>query len=129
MSIFCKFDSTQSRVLEYYVFDILYLNGHDITNLPLRIRKELLEAFFNKYSFDIIYNTDYQTGNGVSLFGELTSKGYEGIIAKSPDGIYLPGKRSGSWLKVKSTIMPFHTNSKVILFKRETGMVRAGISL
>ncbi|MGF1587017.1 MAG: DNA ligase D [Bacteroidales bacterium] len=100
-----NYNTFQSGVLKYYVFDILYLNGHDVTRFPLKSRKELLDAFFNKYRFSKIYNTDFQTGNGVSLFRELSAKGYEGIIAKSPDGIYLPGKRSESWLKVKSTMM------------------------
>jgi bifunctional non-homologous end joining protein LigD len=100
-----NFNSTRSGILKYYVFDILYLNGHDVTNFPLTSRKELLETFFNKYKFVHIHNTEFQTGNGVSLFEELSSKGYEGVIAKSPESIYIPGKRSDSWLKIKSIMM------------------------
>jgi bifunctional non-homologous end joining protein LigD len=100
-----NYNNTRSGELKYYVFDILYLNGHDVTNFPLTSRKELLEAFFKKYNFFHVYNTGYQTGNGVSLFNELSSKGYEGVIAKSPESIYLPGKRSDSWLKLKSTMI------------------------
>jgi bifunctional non-homologous end joining protein LigD len=100
-----NYNNTRSGELKYYVFDILYLNGHDVTNFPLTSRKELLEAFFKKYNFFHVYNTGYQTGNGVSLFNELSSKGYEGVIAKSPESSYLPGKRSDSWLKLKSSMI------------------------
>ena len=89
----------------------------------------MLEAFFKKYSFDHIHNTDYQIGNGVPLFGELLSKGYEGVIAKSPESIYLSGKRSDSWLKIKSTMMPFYKYAKIFLSKGKTSMVKTGTGL
>ncbi|HET6558219.1 MAG TPA: DNA ligase D [Prolixibacteraceae bacterium] len=100
-----NYSTTQKGNLKYYVFDILYLNGHLITDFPLVKRKELLDAFFKMYNFENIHNAPYQTGQGKVLFEKVTHMGYEGIIAKSPDGEYFPGIRTDTWLKVKSSMM------------------------
>ncbi len=100
-----NYQTTQQGILKYYVFDILYLNGFSITHLPLLKRKELLESFFENYKFKHIYNTKFQIGGGHKLFEELSSKGFEGVIAKDPESIYLEGKRADTWLKMKTTQM------------------------
>lgn len=100
-----NYGTTRKGNLKYYVFDILYLNGHNIMNFPLIKRKELLDTFFGKYKFARVHNLNYQTGRGRKLYEELSSAGYEGIIAKDPESIYMPGKRNESWLKIKSTQM------------------------
>lgn len=100
-----NYGTTQKGNLKYYVFDILYLNGHNVMSFPLLKRKELLEAFFNKYDFEKVFNLGFRTGDGKKFFEELSSKGYEGMIAKDPESTYNPGKRGESWLKIKSTHM------------------------
>ena len=100
-----NYKTTQKGNLKYNVFDILYLNGHNIMGFPLLKRKELLEAFFNKYQFEHIIHVNYQIGGGKKLFEELSAKGFEGIIAKDPQGTYMAGKRGESWLKIKSVNM------------------------
>jgi len=100
-----NYRTTRKGILKYYVFDLLYLNGHSLLNFPLINRKELLDAFFKSYNFKNIYNSPYQTGNGNALFEKLSKEGYEGIIAKAPDSKYIPGKRSDSWVKVKAIMM------------------------
>jgi bifunctional non-homologous end joining protein LigD len=99
-----NYKNNRKAGLKYYVFDILYLNGHNIMSFPLLKRKELLDAFFNKYDFTKVLNLEYQTGNGIKLFQKLTLEGYEGIIAKNPGSPYISGKRSESWLKIKSSL-------------------------
>jgi len=89
--------------LKYYVFDILYLNGHSIMKFPLLKRKELIDALFKKYDFTKVLKLQYQTGEGKELFQKLSGEGHEGIIAKDPQSSYVPGKRTESWLKIKST--------------------------
>ena len=91
--------------LKYYVFDILYFNGHSIMKYPLKKRKELLEALFKKYKFTRITELKFQTGKGKELFRKLSRDGFEGVIAKDPESAYLPGKRSDTWLKIKSIQM------------------------
>jgi bifunctional non-homologous end joining protein LigD len=74
-------------------------------DFPLVKRKELLDMFFGKYQFERVVNLSYQTGNGNQLFEKMAESGYEGIIAKDPHSVYMPGKRGESWLKIKSTMM------------------------
>jgi bifunctional non-homologous end joining protein LigD len=97
--------TTHEGTLKYYVFDILFLNGHSLTELPLSQRKELLDSFFEGYGFTNIIKSDAVIGKGEQLLKKLTSKGYEGIIAKDQSGLYYPGKRAESWLKIKSIMM------------------------
>lgn len=100
-----NYRTTQQGNLKYYVFDILYLNGHLITDFPLVKRKELLDAFFKLYNFTNIVKAPYQTGDGRKLFEKLSEQGYEGVMAKAPNSIYEPGRRTDEWLKVKSSRM------------------------
>lgn len=88
--------------LRYFVFDILYLNGHNLTDLPLTKRRELLESFFVKYKFKNIFLYKSIEEKGSKYFETVSKKGYEGIIAKEKNGLYYPGRRADSWLKIKT---------------------------
>lgn len=94
--------TTKKGVLRYYVFDLLYLNGHTITHLPLHQRRELLEAVFANVHVKNIQVSPVIPGKGKQLLNRLTKLGYEGIIAKDSNGTYVPGRRSDTWLKLKS---------------------------
>jgi bifunctional non-homologous end joining protein LigD len=100
-----NFTTTQKGTLKYYVFDLLFLNGHTLTDLPLVQRRELLGSFMETQSFINIVLSDAVQGKGEQLLKKLSAKGYEGIIAKDQNSTYMPGKRSASWLKVKSVMM------------------------
>lgn len=100
-----NYDSTKKGTLKYYVYDILFLNGHRLTGLPLYQRKELLQAFFDKYAFDNIFPAKVVDKNGEAFFKKQVDKGQEGIMAKQADSLYFPGKRVESWLKVKGQKM------------------------
>jgi len=96
-------DSDKNK-LRYYVFDILFLNGFDLTELSLENRKEILDDFFKKYRFKNIVKSKYIKENGKDFFKKMTAKGYEGIVSKELSGKYLSNKRSETWLKYKSII-------------------------
>jgi DNA ligase D-like protein (predicted ligase) len=82
----------------YYVFDLLYHEGHDVMGLPLRERKALLRKAL---VFDgPIRLTPHRNRDGEALFGEACRKGWEGLIAKRADSPYVHG-RSREWLKFK----------------------------
>jgi DNA ligase D-like protein (predicted ligase) len=82
----------------YYVFDILYLAGYTLTQLPLVCRKELLRrAIVYK---DPLRYLDYRKEHGVEYFGEACKAGWEGLLAKKSDSPY-EHRRSDSWLKFK----------------------------
>lgn len=96
--------TTGKGTLKYYVFDILYINGHRTIDMPLTLRKELLEAFFKKYKLTHVHLGGFTVGKGMQLFKKLAASGQEGIIAKAADSVYIPGKRSDNWYKLKETL-------------------------
>lgn len=100
-----NYQTTKHGTLKYFVFDILYLNGHDLKKIPLKQRRELLQHFFKHNKFRNIFISELQVGNGTKLFEKLSAKGYEGIIAKDPASLYFEGRRADTWLKVKSIMM------------------------
>ena len=88
--------------LLYYVFDLLHLQGHDLTNLPLLKRKELLKKILP--SDPEIKFSDHVLKEGVLFFNAAKEKGLEGIIAKHSQSVYRMGRRSRQWLKVKTRL-------------------------
>jgi bifunctional non-homologous end joining protein LigD len=88
--------------LLYYVFDLLYLEGHDLTSLPLLRRKELLKKILPPEPR--IKFSDHVGKEGVLFFRVVSEKGLEGIIAKQARSSYRMGKRSRLWLKVKTQL-------------------------
>jgi bifunctional non-homologous end joining protein LigD len=84
----------------YYVFDIIYYNGYDLSNLPLTERKEILKKILPDLP-NVRYN-DHIAGKGMSFYSQAKKQGIEGIIAKRADSIYQSGCRSKAWLKVKT---------------------------
>jgi len=88
--------------LIYYVFDILYLNGYDLTEVPLIERKLQLENSLATSSN--IRLVEHFTGDGNIVFKAALDNGLEGIIAKRKNSIYESGKRSHYWLKIKGVL-------------------------
>ena len=87
--------------LRYYVFDLLYLNGHDITHLPLTERKSLIENVIEGLAQ--VFYCDHLESMGNTFYDQAVAAGMEGIIAKKADSTYTPGIRTESWLKIRST--------------------------
>src|SRR3989338_8520048 len=97
-----NYTTTRKGILRYYVFDLLYLNGHSITQLPFFQRRELLEAVFTKVKLEHIQPSPIVKEKGEELMKRLTKMGYEGVIAKESSSRYFPGARSDAWLKLKN---------------------------
>lgn len=87
--------------LKYYVFDLLNLDGNDITELSLLERKELLKILFNKYSFSNVFYSEHTVGDGIQQFENAGKNKSEGIIAKKANSSYTVGNRSSNWQKIK----------------------------
>jgi DNA ligase D-like protein (predicted ligase) len=81
-----------------YLFDILWLDGHDVRDLPLRVRKRLLRDAL-KFGGPLRL-VPHRNGEGVAYFEEACRKGWEGLIAKRADSRYA-STRSKDWLKFK----------------------------
>jgi DNA ligase D-like protein (predicted ligase) len=85
--------------LVYFAFDLLHLDGEDLTLLPLLERKARLEVLLAKPPPTVRYS-EHWVGNGARVFEEATKLGLEGIVSKQVDKPYIPGNR-GIWLKTK----------------------------
>ncbi|WP_207432311.1 DNA ligase D [Sabulibacter ruber] len=96
-----NYQNTPSEHLYYYIFDLLYLNGQDLTQEPLIRRKEKLAEVL-KNAPDPLRYSEHRVGDGTSFFKEAQQNQWEGIMAKAASSKYLPGKRSADWLKIKT---------------------------
>jgi bifunctional non-homologous end joining protein LigD len=82
----------------YYVFDLLHVDGHDVTSLPLRWRKQLLRRLLT-YRNPLRFTT-HRNSEGERYYAEACRKGWEGLIAKRAASPYVH-MRSTDWLKFK----------------------------
>ncbi len=87
--------------LSFHAFDLLSLDGADLTGLSNIERKERLEALLAEAE-PPIHVADHVIGAGEKLYRAMCDAGQEGIISKKIDAKY-SGRRSKSWLKVKCT--------------------------
>ena len=81
----------------FIAFDILYDNV-DLTNLSLDKRKKIL----GQYPDNSVFIKSRIYSDGLSLFKMVKKIGLEGIVAKKRKSIYLFGKRTSDWVKVKN---------------------------
>jgi bifunctional non-homologous end joining protein LigD len=86
--------------LIYYVFDLLWLDGHDLMQMPLTERRELLRQ--NLPGEGIIRMSEDFKASATEFLEVAAGMGLEGIIAKKEDSTYHPGERTRDWLKIKT---------------------------
>lgn len=84
--------------IAYHIFDLIHLDGWDLTGLALTTRKRLLQEFLP--DSDPIHLVDHMVEEGKALFETAREKGWEGIVGKRMDSAYVPG-RSGHWRKLR----------------------------
>jgi bifunctional non-homologous end joining protein LigD len=88
--------------MAYHAFDLLELNGENLTRLTNIERKERLEALLGKAK-PPIHVADHLIGAGEKLYRAMCEAGQEGIISKKIDAGYIVGRRTKAWVKVKCT--------------------------
>ncbi len=86
----------------HYVFDLLYLDGFDLTRVPLAQRKSALAQAL--LPSPLVRHLDEIDADGEEAFHHAVKLGLEGVMAKRGDHTYEAGKRSRAWLKVKGTL-------------------------
>jgi bifunctional non-homologous end joining protein LigD len=86
--------------LNFYLFDILWLDGVDVMGLPLIERRQLLKLIAPKNG--IIKLSENFDATGKEFFALAEKMGLEGIMAKKATGIYTPDLRTKEWLKIKT---------------------------
>jgi len=90
----------ESHPVVYVIFDLLYLDGEDLTCEPYSRRRELLEGLgLSGVSWQ---TPGHSVGHAKQLLAASREQGLEGVMLKRLDSVYAPGKRTGAWLKVKN---------------------------
>jgi bifunctional non-homologous end joining protein LigD len=85
----------------FAAFDILWLNGKDLRELPLVERKQRLQHMVPAASAHVMY-VDFIKEKGQELFALACDKDLEGIVGKWASGSYQSDGRSTSWVKIKN---------------------------
>jgi len=88
--------------LVYYAFDLLSLDSTDLRSRPLIERRKLLAKLLKRAPENIKFSEEL-TGTKEELLRVAKQFELEGLIAKRPDSLYEPGRRSGAWVKMKLT--------------------------
>lgn len=85
-----------ARPVTYLIFDLLRLDGMDLTGIPWRDRRRLLEDLIPANPF---WQVPPTYADGAQLLAATQGQGLEGIVSKRVDSRYHPGARSEDWLK------------------------------
>jgi DNA ligase 1 len=89
--------------LVLYLFDVLYDDGESLMATPQKQRRERLEKLF-KPTAKVQLTEGIVTNKRSTLdkfFASAVTAGQEGVMVKDPDGIYIPGRRTEMWMKLK----------------------------
>lgn len=97
-----NWNSDKDGELVYYVFDLIWYDGKDLTDLPLIDRQAILQTVLPQDDKRIRLSKVYKSG-GIDFFNAASKMGLEGIIAKKADSLYSKNNRSVEWLKIKAT--------------------------
>lgn len=95
-----NYTETGKGNLTYVVFDLLYIDGHDLTKQPLKERKKILKRIIPKMS--VLQYGDHIEAQGISFFELARGRRLEGIMAKKADSPYQQGMRNLNWRKIKT---------------------------
>jgi bifunctional non-homologous end joining protein LigD len=87
-----------SRV-EYWAFDLLYLDGRSLLRARYQDRRKLLEILAGGGNLIV---PELLPGDGAQALDHSRKHGWEGVVAKKRDSTYQPGRRSASWIKDKN---------------------------
>jgi DNA ligase-1 len=84
------------------VFDILYLDGETLIDLPLEKRRQHLESVVNRYIAPQVVSSDPVAIE--QTYKDALEAGHEGIMIKVPASPYSPGQRGKNWIKIKPDV-------------------------
>ncbi len=90
----------ESHPVTYVIFDLLWLDGHSLTDLPYTERRARLDALgLDGQHWRV---PEFQAGEGTALLAATREQQLEGVVAKRLDSRYTPGGRGDSWVKIKN---------------------------
>jgi bifunctional non-homologous end joining protein LigD len=94
----------EGSAIAYFVFDLLHLDGEDLTGRPIEERKQRLRDLLGKAPPAPLRHVEHVVGGGPAFFQEACRHRLEGIISKAAGSTYRPGSRNATWQKVKCVI-------------------------
>ncbi|WP_353718666.1 DNA ligase D [Dyadobacter sp. 676] len=83
--------------ISYCVFDLLWMDGKSLMDLPLTKRKELLRSVIKDQP---VLKFSESFDDGKALYEQILAENLEGIVAKRKDSVYAQGERGNDWLKI-----------------------------
>ena len=89
--------------LVYFAFDLVHLDGYDLSNVALVERKRLLGELLERSGTALRYSPDVR-GSGADVFTQACRGGMEGVVSKRADSRYGVGLRTRNWVKVKCSL-------------------------
>lgn len=90
-------NSAGTTPIAYLLFDLIYLDGKDITARPFRERRQMLEELI--VPSDKVQLSPLTEGNGTALLAAVAEQGLDGVVAKRLDSRYQPGP-TDDWLGI-----------------------------
>jgi bifunctional non-homologous end joining protein LigD len=94
------FDRSSTRRVSYYLFDIPFVDGHDLREVPLRARRGLLARLLEGRTSEHVRLSEAFEADAASVLQSACEMHLEGVIAKRADAPYR-SERSDTWLKLK----------------------------
>ncbi|KQR51266.1 DNA ligase [Leifsonia sp. Leaf336] len=95
-------EAARETTLHPWFFDILHVDGRDLLDEPLSVRRHELERVAGEYRIPGEVTDDPETAERVSR--EALAAGQEGVVVKAIDSSYAAGRRGSSWIKVKPVL-------------------------
>jgi bifunctional non-homologous end joining protein LigD len=107
--------AVRANPVRYYLFDLLHLDGTDLTTQPYVERRDALQRL--DVTGEITDTPPYWAGDdGPNVLDAANALGLEGVIAKQLESPYQPGRRSPAWIKV-----PLTNTTEVVVAGYKTG--------
>jgi len=97
------FDRSRTETIDYFLFDLPYLEGHDLRATPLLQRRQLLKQLIDEHPHEHLrFSADFDA-DATSILESARRLGLEGVIAKRKDAPY-ESRRTETWLKLKNKL-------------------------
>jgi len=106
--------------VELDLFDVLYFDGENLMDKPLRYRRELLEKIVKEKKKEVVLTEKLITKDkkrAGEYFKKILKEGFEGVMAKNLESKYKPGRYVNGWMKMKNVLEPLD----LVIVKAEYG--------
>ena len=96
-------DRSRTEAIDYFLFDLPYFEGHDLWQVPLVARRQLLKQLLDEHADEHLrFSADFDT-DPAAIVESARRMGLEGVIAKRKDAHY-ESRRTETWLKLKNKL-------------------------